>query len=426
MFSSSHSPNSVFTIVVVGLLLSGCSPAEEQADASKTPPPARPVKTLVVKSTTSNFERTYSAVISPSQEADLSFRVSGRIIELPIKNGTKIKQGDVIAQLDKRNFEAKITQIESQLAQSNEQMVELKSGARAEDIATLQADVAAAQAQVDAAKSQVSRTEVLFKKKIIAKAKLDQDVTNQRVAEATLEAKQQALIKGQAGARKEELAAQQAVINGIQSQLESAKDDLSDATLRAPFDGIIAVRKVENFSNIQAKEPVAILHNLTMLDAIYSVPAPDVARLATIENLDLNIVLEGIPDRIFKARHKEFSTLADAATQTYRGRVTIEDLGKRVVLPGMTGDLIVSANLDGGAIMLPLAAVVSSADGKSFVWEVDPTSNKVSKRDVDTGDASGENVIISKGLKGGEIVATVGLSALQDGMVVKPVTVIGE
>lgn len=416
---------SILMIAIFSLLLAGCNGSDEQAETSKAPI-IRPVKIVTVEPVSSAYERNYSAVIIPSQEADLSFRVSGSIVELPIRNGVRVEKGDVIAQLDVRDFKASIAQIASQLVQAHEKMDQLKAGARAEDLAALQADVAAAMAQLNSAIAQVARTDELFKKGIIAKAKLDEDETSQQVAEANLEAKQQALIKGKAGARKEDLAAQQAVIDGVQSQLESAKDNLSDATLRAPFDGIIAIRKVENFSNIQAKEAVASLQNIKVLDAIFDVPAPDVATLGKIQKFDLKIVMESIPGKVFEAKRSEFSTQADTATQTYRGRVTIEDLDGEVILPGMIGTLFVTSIVEEKTrILLPVVAIASAADGKPFVWVVDSTNNKVSKRSISVGEASGPNVIISDGIKKGDVVAVAGISALQDGMVVKPVTAIG-
>ena len=416
---------SIFMIAIFSVLLAGCNGSDEQAETSKAPV-IRPVKVVTVEPVSSAYERSYSAVIIPSQEADLSFRVSGSIVELPIRNGVRVKRGDVIAQLDMRDFKTNIALIESQLVQAHEKMDQLKAGARAEDLAALQADVAAAKAQVNSAIAQVARTDELFKKGIIAKAKLDEDETSQQVAEATLEAKQQAFLKGKAGARKEDLAAQQAAIDGVQSQLESAKDNLSDATLRAPFDGIIAIRKVENFSNIQAKEAVASLQNIKVLDAVFDVPAPDVATLGKIREFDLKIVMESIPGKVFEARRGEFSTQADTATQTYRGRVSIEDLHGEVVLPGMIGTLFVtSIGEEKTRILLPVVAIASAADGKPFVWVVDSANNKVSKRSIFVGEASGPNVIIVGGIKKGDVVAVAGISALQDGMVVKPVTAIG-
>ncbi len=132
------------------------------------------------------------------------------------------------------------------------------------------------------------------------------------MAEAELEAKKQELIKGQSGARVEDVAAQEAAIKGLKSTLQSLNDTLSDATLRAPFDGIIATRNVENFSNIQAKEAIATLQAISTPNLVFDVPA--LARVGD-NNIDLKVVLDSIPGREFIAERNEFSTQADAATQ---------------------------------------------------------------------------------------------------------------
>ncbi len=423
---SSRSIISVFLMMAFGGLLAGCDQAEEQADVSKATP-IRPVKTITVRPTVSKFQRTYSAVVLPSQEVELSFRVSGRIIELAIRAGLEVQNGDIVAQLDTRDFKTEITQLESQLEQAKAQMQVMTSGARAEDIASLQAAVAAVQAQVDAAKDQVARSRQLFDRRVVAKARLDNDLTSLRVAEAGLKAKEQELIKGQAGARQEDVIAQEAVIRGLKSQLKSLNDKLSDATLRVPFDGIIAIRKVENFSNIQAEEAIATLQNLSSPNLTFDVPGPDVYKIAKIKELDVKVVLDSIPGREFETTRGEFSTQADAATQTYRARVAIQNPDGEPILPGMTGSLVVTARQEGTAVfVLPISAIASEADGKPFVWIVNTENNKTARRGVVTGQASGANIVVSDGLEEGDVVVTAGISALQESMVVKPVSAIGE
>ena len=76
--------------------------------------------------------------------------------------------------------------------------------------------------------------------------------------------------------------------------------------------------------------------------------------------------------------------------------------------------------------MLPISAIASEADGKPFVWIVNLENNKTARRDVVTGEASGANIAISNGLEEGDVVVTAGISALQESMVVKPVSTIGE
>jgi len=412
--------------LVALVVLAACSPTDEPKEQSSQEI-VRPVKTFVVKSVVTKLERSYSAVVLPAREVDLSFRVSGRIVELPIRSGQSVEEDDVIAELDKRDFEAEITRTNSQLEQAEAQLTALTSGARAEDIAALQAAVRAVEAEVEAARDQLARSQELFERRVVAKAKVEQDQTALRVTEAELEAKKQELAKGTAGARAEDVAAQEAVIKGLRSNLQSLKDSLSDATLRAPFSGIIASRKVENFANVQAKEPIATLQALASPNLTFDIPAADISPLAKAKELDLSVRLDSIPGQTFKAQRKEFSTQADSSTQTYRGRVSIENPNGDPILPGMTGMLTVTVNDQQiGKLAVPLSAIGSEADGRPFVWLVSSGSNTVAKQAVETGDASGGTIIVTKGLSEGDVVVSAGLSALQDNMVVKPIAAVGE
>ena len=119
----SHSLRStlaVFVVFLSGSALTGCGDADDQAKDKAAP--IRPVKTILVKPTITKFQRTYYAVVLASQEVDLSFRVSGRIVKLPIRNSQEVKKGDIVAQLDKRPFASKVTQMQSQLKQANAQL----------------------------------------------------------------------------------------------------------------------------------------------------------------------------------------------------------------------------------------------------------------------------------------------------------------
>ncbi|MGI9355673.1 MAG: efflux RND transporter periplasmic adaptor subunit [Rhizobiaceae bacterium] len=384
------------------------------------------MKTIIVTISVEKIERSYSAVVLPAQEVELSFRVSGRIKELPVRSGQNVKKGDVIAELDKRDFQAEVTRLQSQLEQADAQLSVLTSGARAEDVAALEAAVAAVEAEVEAARDQLNRSERLFEQRVVSKAKVDQDKTAVRVAEAELEARRQELAKGTAGARAEDVAAQEAAIKGLKSNLQSLEDNLEDATLRAPFDGIVATRAVDNFANVQAKEEIVRLQALTTPNLTFDVPAADVPAFAKAEKLDLSVVLDSIPGTTFEAERREFSTQADPSTQTFRGRVAIQNPKREPVLPGMTGVVTVAGSeAKKGRLMVPISAVAAEPDGKSFVWVV-AAENRVNKRPVTTGEASGGSVSIADGLQEGNVVVTAGLSALQENMAVKPISAIGE
>ena len=93
--------------------------------------------------------------------------------------------------------------------------------------------------------------------------------------------------------------------------ISSARENLADAGLRAPFGGIIARRLVENFANVQAKEPIAVLQKLEPLSLSFDVPGPDVSELARRPTLAATAVLDGLPGEEVPATLEEFSTQAD-------------------------------------------------------------------------------------------------------------------
>ncbi|MEO0863581.1 MAG: biotin/lipoyl-binding protein [Pseudomonadota bacterium] len=191
----------------------------------------RPAKVFTVAETDSTVRRTYPAIVLPNREADLSFRVSGRVIELPVRGAQQVQAGDVIARLDPRNFERQIAQLESQRDQSAAQLRALRSGARAEEIVALEAAVASAEAQVDQARDQAARTRELAERGVVATARLEQDEATLRVAEANLQAQVEQLAIGQSGGRAEDIEAAEAALRGLEAQLQVARDNLADATL---------------------------------------------------------------------------------------------------------------------------------------------------------------------------------------------------
>lgn len=401
------------TLALIALVAAACSPEEQSATEV-----IRPVRTIAVAAESAIQRKSYPAIVLPSQQAELSFRTSGQIIELQVKAATQVKEGDIIAKLDTRDLEAKVTALESQKDQAEAQLEALISGARSEDIASLKANIAAAEAQANAVRQQKRRTQTLFDKGVVAKAKLDNDEANLNVAEAQLEAARQQLIKGETGGRREEVAAQIAAITGIEANLNVAKDSLANATLRAPFDGIIARRDADNFANVQAKQTIVVLQKLDRLELSFDIPGPDVAKANSDNSAVITAQLDAVKNKYFEAELVEFTTLADSSTQTFRGRVAIGQPEDAIILPGMMGQVTITDNSDDSVeLTVPGSAIASDPSGNAYVWVVE--NDAATKRNVTTGDASGDKIAIADGLEQGEIVVTAGISFLQEGMQVR-------
>ncbi len=396
------------------------------AYAQEADEPARPALVFTVEEAAGELQFTYPAIVLPSQEVDLSFRVSGRVIELPIRGAMQVDEGDVLARLDPRDFELQIAELETQRDQADAQLRALRAGGRPEEIAQLEAAVRAAQAQFDEAQNQVARTRQLVDTDVASPVQLDQDLAALRVAQAELEAQQQQLAIGQSGGRPEELDAAEAALEGIEVQLRNARSALEDAMLTAPFSGIIARRDIENFTNVQAGQTIGLLQRLAVVDLSFDVPGSDITTLsaAGLDTASTSVVFDALPDRSFDAELVEFSTQADAATQTYRGRVAVSVPENAIILPGMVGNVIARVPENGTSLMVPLTAVGAAPDGSPIVWVVSD-SGSVASRPVALGQASGDQVEVLEGLEEGDTVVSAGVSKLTEGLIIRPITQIG-
>lgn len=393
--------------------------------AAQTAP--RPAKVTTVEATEATIRRGYPAIVLPSKEVELSFRVSGRVIDLPIRGAQDVPEGGLIAQIDPRDFERQVVQLESARDQSDAQLRALRSGARSEEIVALEAAVEAAQAQVDQARDQAERTRELAERGVVAEARLEQDDAALRVAEADLRAQQEQLIIGQSGGRAEDVEAAEAALRGLESQLQVARDNLADATLGAPFSGVIARRDIDNFTNVQAGQTIALLQNLSTVHLAFDVPGPDVTTLSAggQSQITTQVEFDALPGQIFDAEVVEFSVQADAATQTYRGRVSVQQPNGAVILPGMVARVFASAPGSASELRIPLTAVGAEPDGAPFVWRVDD-DNVVSKQAIALGEAAGGQVAVTEGVAAGDRVIGAGVSQVIDGMTIRPITRVGE
>ena len=389
-------------------------------------PAPRPAKVFTVVQQSSDVERRYPGVVLPSQEVELSFRISGNLVELPIRGAQSVTAGDVIGQLDTRDLNAQEAQLQSSVDQAQAQLDLLRAGARPQEIAALEAAIDAAEAQLVQARDQAERSQQLAERGTIASAILDNDMAALRVAEADLSARQEDLSLALAGARAEEIAAAEATLRGLEAQMQSVRDNIGYATLTAPFDGVIARREVENFVNVQAGQTIALLQALAVIHVQFDVPAPDVTELGAggVDKIVTRVLLDALPGQIFDSEIVEFSVQADSATQTYRGRVSVQVPEDSLILPGMVGTVLTSAPGTAPSLTVPLSAVAAAPDGSPKVWVLD-AENAVSERAVVLGEISGIHVEVIEGLTGGERVVSAGLSALVPGMKVTPIDKVG-
>lgn len=217
----------------------------------------------------------------------------------------------------------------------------------------------------------------------------------------------------------------QANYNIAKSNAAKAQKAFDDTHLIAPFDGVVARTFVQNFQEVQAKEPVLSLQNTEELEVVVNVPESLVVRRGDEVDLTLTGTFQSIPGVTFPLKIKEFATEANPDTQTFDYVLSIEDAQGHNLLPGMTavvrGERTSTAGSANFNIRIPLSALASTEDETASVWVLDE-SNRVSQHQIITGELTGSDTIeVRSGLAVGDRLAIAGVSTLREGMKVKPI-----
>ena len=210
-----------------------------------------------------------------------------------------------------------------------------------------------------------------------------------------------------------------------QASLDSAQKSRGDTILRAPFDGGISRVLVEQFQNVQAKEPIAIIQS-DDVQALVSVPADLVARSKQFESRGAYVVLDAAPLEKIPAEFREASGLADATTQTFQVAFSFEVPEDLLVLPGMTATVFLDVDFSQldtllpTGISIPVSAIISE-NGEQYVWKVDPDTMTISRQVVSAGRGmDGDLVTVTQGLSNGDVIVASGGSFLSAGTKIRP------
>ncbi|HVH26241.1 MAG TPA: HlyD family efflux transporter periplasmic adaptor subunit [Vicinamibacterales bacterium] len=265
-------------------------------------PPARRCAGLIVVITAlsvvacrDQVESTSARVSGQVQatEVQLAAEVGGRILELPVVEGNRANQGDVMARLDTRDVDLALQRARADRDGAVAQLRLLEAGSRPEDIRQAQAqlaaatsEVAVAQSELAAAETDLERFEQLLKSNSGSQKQRDDAATRRNVgrdrvasARAHENAARAAEARLSAGARREEIDAARARVASAEAQIASLEKNKADATLLAPIAGIVSERLLDPGEMAAPRAPIVVLTDLDHAWAEVFVNEPDVPRL---------------------------------------------------------------------------------------------------------------------------------------------------
>lgn len=410
--------NQLSAALALVFVLSGCS---EQADTTM---PLRPVLASRVDDASALEGRWLPGRAQAAVAVNLSFRVGGPLVDRPVDVGSVVKQGDLLARVDPRDYQVRVRDIEGQLQRARAELSAMETGARPEDLEVLRANVASAKSGLRLAEFQYNKTKELAQSNSASPHELEVDRASWANAKADVRTAEENLHVGERGARAEDIDAKQGQIRSIDASLQAARDALEDTNLLAPFGGTAAQVFVENHEIVQPRQPIVRLINDSSIEMTVGIPEGSIALLSRV--VEVVCRFDALPGHTFKAIITEVGLEASETTRTYPVTVAISQTPDVRILPGMAGEAMgrfASIEEEGGRLVVPSSAVIPSKGDEAFVWVIEGVTNA-----SNIGRAKMHKIrqievlrygIRVEGLERGMWVATAGVNTITEGQEVR-------
>ncbi len=319
------------------------------------------------------------------EDALLASKVAGRVASVAVDLGTRVEAGAPLLQLDPRDFELRCAQAVAALEAACARVGLPPGGVDSEWSPAAVPLVRQAQIELDEAERELARLASLSGDGIASLSALD-------VARSRVDSAQSAL-----GEALHEVASRRALVVQRTAELDLARQQLADTTLRAPFAGTIAARLVDRGEAVAVGSAVARLVRLDPIRLRLAVPASAAGRL----RIGLPVQFEGPPERPPIA-----ATLCRVApdldprsrTMTVEADVENRDGGLR---PGDFVDAVIVLDAEARALVVPLAALVRFAGVDRVVLA---RAGKAVEQLVTVGRIDGERAELLAGIAAGEAV----------------------
>ena len=239
-------------------------------------------------------------------------------------------------------------------------------------------------AEFELAQSQFQRAKQLYGKKLISTDQFDQRETAYKAAAANL---------------------------------EQAKTDVEHTLIRAPFNGVVSLKFVNQNQFVGANQPVMNIQNVDEMDVSFNLPVPFVKQnsLSAIRQTAVWVEMDNHPAQQIQAEFKELSTKPDADTNSYTAKVTLSRPDAMNLLSGMVGQVHFAKPELATALRLPNGAWVEKQDDQGTLWQFDPATGVVDALQVALND---EGEVVS-GLAPGIMVVIAGAADLLPGQQVR-------
>ena len=351
--------------------------------------------------------------------ADIKAEVSGYLLEQAYKEGTFVKKGQLLFQIDPRPFQAIVDQTEAQLAQAQGQLEQARA-----QLLQAEAQVSVAEANQRRTQLDVDRYTPLAQQQAITQQDLDNATENNLAAKAQVQA-----ATAQVATAKAQITAASAAVQSARAAVETAQINLGFTHLTSPIDGIPGIAELQvgalvspaspRITTVSTLDPIKVYFTVSeqeYLDFHRRYSTPDTLDTAR-KNLRFELILA---DGTIYSQPGTFD-FADREVDVKTGAIRVAGLFPNPgnnLRPGQYARVRFSIRTTEGALLVPQRSV-NELQGSYQIAVVDG-SNKVNIRLVTVGDKVDNQWIVSSGIKPGERVVVEGVQKVRQGIQVKP------
>jgi RND family efflux transporter MFP subunit len=332
--------------------LAACHKEEKAASQA-----VRPVRTATVELREGGEKVSLTGEIQPRYQADLGFRVNGKILDRPVDVGTQVKTGALLARLDPQQYK--------------------------QDLEVAKSEIAVAQAEVTRSQAQEYRQRELLKNGHTTQVAYDQALKTFKTAEARLDA--------------------------ARARAVQASENLGYTELKADNDGVITAIGADPGQVVSAGQMVVRLAQPGEREAVFNIAEGAFKKRPTDPTVTVHLVSNPEVETAGKVRY--ISPQADPATRTYTVRVSLPDAPPQMRLGA---NVVGTVTLDQGQTVSIPGSALFQKDGKPAVWLVEKDKT-VQLKPITVQRYQGDSVVVGDGLAEGDVVVTAGVQKLLPG-----------
>jgi HlyD family secretion protein len=300
--------------------------ASERASAKTTQTASKSATNSTKSSSPNPIALESRGYVIAKHQVLVSPQVSGRIISLNIEEGRRVTKGDILAEVERTEYQADVEQMQGVLRRNKAELSELETGARPQEIAGATADLQEQEEILSQLESQFKRTKEMLKTNSVSIAEFEQTQSSYLSTRKRIEKLRQALDMMKEGPRKERIEVARAAVVQAEANLAKSIWRLDNCTLRAPISGTILKKNAEegNLVNpvaFSGSTSVCDIADLSDLEIDLNIQERDISRVFVDQECEIRS--EAFPKRVYKGKVSRLMPIADRAKGAVPVRVAV-------------------------------------------------------------------------------------------------------